>query len=265
MQAQQSHVTTSAQRFLIIYVVVVIFVLTSLIIIFFIVFQKLKNQLLLDKIKQQKAFDDELQRTQTEIQEQTLKNIGWELHDNVGQLLAYANMQVNMLNTKVDDKVKPSVKATSDTIMQSLDEVRALSKSLNNEALANMGLVKAIQNEVNRLKKMKFQLVDLKVEGEVSPLVDKKHEIILFRILQEFFSNAVKYSEAKELHVTITSSGNNLLIQARDNGKGFDMATVEKGSGLMNMKSRANLIGAQLQLESQLGKGTNLTVNYPLI
>ena len=79
---------------------------TLLVVLFFIVFQKRKNSLLLDKILQQRAFDLELSNAQTEIQEQTLKHIGWELHDNVGQLLAYASMQMNMnmdMNDGADD------------------------------------------------------------------------------------------------------------------------------------------------------------------
>lgn len=263
LQAQQPPpVTTSAQRYLILYMLSVVLVLTSLIIIFFVVFQKRKNKLIMDKIRQQQAFDKEMQQAQTEIQEQTLKNIGWELHDNVGQLLAYANMQMNMLNAQVDEKIKPTVKATSETIKQSLEEVRALSKSLNNEALLNMGLEKSIKNEVKRLRKMKFDLVELNVTGDVKTLENKKHEVILFRILQEFFSNSVKYSEAKELCVHLDYSNDNLVIQARDNGKGFDMATIEKGSGLLNMKSRAELIQAQFDLKSKPGEGSQLNLIY---
>ncbi|MCF1196300.1 sensor histidine kinase [Mangrovimonas futianensis] len=262
LQAEQRPVTTPAQRYLIGYMIGVVVLLTGLFILFFIVFQRRKNQLLIDKIKQQQAFDKEMQQAQTEIQEQTLKNIGWELHDNVGQLLAYANMQMNMLNTQVDEKIKPTVKATSETIKQSLEEVRALSKSLNNEALLNMGLEKSIRNEVKRLRKMKFDLVEFDVTGEVKPLEDKKHEVILFRILQEFFSNSVKYSEAKELHVHLDYSHDNLVIQARDNGKGFDMSTIEMGSGLLNMKSRAELIQAKFDLKSQPGQGSQLNLIY---
>ena len=65
-----------------------------MVILFFVTFQKRKNKLLLDKFRTRKYFDEEISRTQTEIQEQTLKHVGWELHDNVGQLLAYASMQL---------------------------------------------------------------------------------------------------------------------------------------------------------------------------
>ena len=92
--------STAAERYLLIYMIFVLIAITSLVILFFIVFQKRKNKLLIDKIKQKQAFEKELSNAQTEIQEQTLKNIGWELHDNVGQLLAAASMQLNILKTK---------------------------------------------------------------------------------------------------------------------------------------------------------------------
>ena len=263
LQAQPS-VSTSAERYLLIYMIGVLLIVTSLVVIFFIVFQKRKNKLLLDKIRQQQAFEEELSITQTEIQEQTLKHIGWELHDNVGQLLAYASMQLNMLGAKIPEDMKSTLDLTTSTIKESLKEVRSLSKSLNNDVILNIGFEKSITNELDRLKRMKFTSAELSVKGETLTLKNKKHEIIMFRILQEFFSNAVKYSEAKNLKVKLDYNNAHLLIEASDDGKGFNMETVENGSGLLNMKSRAELINAKFDLTSQLGKGVILTIDYPL-
>jgi signal transduction histidine kinase len=256
--------STSAERNLLIYMVAVLLTFCSLIIIFFIVFQKRKNKLLLDKIKQQQLFDEEISKTQTEIQEQTLKHIGWELHDNVGQLLAYANMQLNMLSTQVEDKLKDKVGETTKTIAESLKEVRLLSKSLNNEVLLNNGFVSSIESELLRLKRMKFNSANLEVKGDIKPFTNKKHEIIIFRILQEFFSNSVKYSEAEHLKVELQYNVNSLRIIASDDGIGFDVETAEKGSGLINMKSRAQLINADFNLNSKPNQGVTLQLNYPL-
>jgi len=203
LQEAERAVSTNAERYLLIYMVAVLLVVTSLVILFFIVFQKRKNKLLLDKIKQQQAFDEEISRTQTEIQEQTLKNIGWELHDNVGQLLSVASMQLSVLGTQVSDDMKTNIKETTNIVRESLKEVRSLSKSLNNEVILNIGFEKSITNELDRLKRMKFTSAELHVKGVTVPVKNKKHEIIMFRILQEFFSNSVKYSEAKNLKVKL--------------------------------------------------------------
>ncbi|MBP0905087.1 histidine kinase [Mariniflexile gromovii] len=242
----------------------VLVIITSLVIIFFIVFQKRKNKLLLDRIKQQQAFEAEITQAQTETQEQTLKNIGWELHDNIGQLLSFANMQLSILKMQVADDVKEKFKDTSEAIKESLAEVRALSKTLNNEVVLNIGFEKSITNELNRLKKMKFTSAELKIIGNKVDFKDRKHEIIIFRILQEFLSNSVKYSEAKNLNVILDYQPNYLIITATDDGKGFDINEIEKGSGLINMKSRASLINAHLELTSQPNEGVKLMLNYPL-
>jgi signal transduction histidine kinase len=263
-QEVQRAVSTSAERYLLVYMIAVLLIVCTLIIMFFIVFTKRKNKLLLDKIKQQQEFDEEISKTQTEIQEQTLKHIGWELHDNVGQLLAYASMQLNMLSTQVADDMKGKVNETSDVIKESLKEVRYLSKSLNNDVILNIGFEKSITNELDRLKRMKFASAKLHIKGETVEFQNKKHEIIIFRILQEFFSNSVKYSEADNLKITLDYQPNQLLIEASDDGKGFDVETVEKGSGLINMKSRSELINATINIASKPNEGVTLTLNYPL-
>jgi len=253
--------STAAERYLLIYMIAVLVIVTSLVIVFFVVFLKRKNKLLLDQMKQQQAFEAEIVQAQTETQEQTLKNIGWELHDNVGQLLSFASMQLSILKMQVSDDVKEKFKETSDALKESLAEVRQLSKTLNNEVVLNIGFEKSITNELNRLKKMKFASAELRVIGEKQPFVDRKHEIIIFRIIQEFLSNSVKHSDAENLSITLDYQSNTLIITMKDDGKGFNM-DVEKGSGLLNMKSRAALINAKLDLTSQPNQGVTLVLNY---
>jgi signal transduction histidine kinase len=263
IQQTERLASTAAERYLLIYMIVVLVTVTSLVITFFVVFLKRKNKLLLDQMKQQQAFEAEIAQAQTETQEQTLKNIGWELHDNVGQLLSFASMQLSILKMQVSDDVKEKFKDTSDALKESLAEVRQLSKTLNSEVVLNIGFEKSIINELNRLKKMKFASAELCVMGEKQPFVDRKHEIIIFRIIQEFLSNSVKYSDAENLSITLNYQSNNLGITMKDDGKGFNVDNVEKGSGLLNMKSRAILINANLSLISKPNRGVTLILDYP--
>ncbi|TYA71781.1 sensor histidine kinase [Seonamhaeicola marinus] len=263
VQTTERLASTASERYLLIYMVAVLVIVTSLVIVFFVVFLKRKNKLILDKIKQQQAFEEEIVQAQTETQEQTLKNIGWELHDNVGQLLSFASMQLSILKMQASGEIKDKFKDTSDALSESLREVRALSRTLNNEVVLNIGFEKSVANELDRLKKMKFATAKKFTKGEKRPFINRKHEIILFRIIQEFLSNSVKYSEAENLSITLDYQPENLVITAKDDGKGFDVETVQKGSGLLNMQSRAKLIGADLQLNSKVGEGVELIVNYP--
>lgn len=264
VQTGERLASTAAERYLLVYMIAVLVIVSTLIVLFFVVFLKRKNKILQEKMEQQRAFEVEIAKAQTETQEQTLKNIGWELHDNVGQLLSFANMQLSILKMQVADEVKDKFKDTADALKESLAEVRALSKTLNNDVILNNGFEKSITNELNRLKKMKFDSAELRVIGEKTNFLDRKHEIIVFRILQEFLSNSVKYSKAKAIEITLDYRPDLLLITAKDNGKGFNINEVEKGAGLINMKSRAALINAKLHLFSQPNKGTVLTLEYPL-
>ena len=265
VQTSERIASTASERYLLIYMIAVLVIVTTLVVVFFVVFLKRKNKLLIDKIKQQQAFEEEIIQAQTEAQEQTLKNIGWELHDNVGQLLSFASMQLSILKMQVTDEVKEKFKDTTEALSNGLKEVRSLSKTLNNDVILNIGFEKSITNELDRLKKMKFTSATLKIVGNKVDFIDRKHEIIIFRILQEFLSNSVKYSEAKNIGITLDYKPEKLIITATDDGKGFDINEIEQGSGLINMKSRAALIHANLDLSSKPGDGVKLVLNYPLV
>ena len=264
VQTSERLVSTDAERYLLIYMIAVLVIVTGLVILFFMVFQKRKNKLLLDKIKRQREFEEELVKTQTEIQEQTLKNVGQELHDNVGQLLAFASMQLNLVSSLVADGIKDKVEDTKAVVKDAIQEVRALSKTLNSEVILSMGFQESISTELQRLNKMNVLKAELFSSGDKSVCRNNQDAIILFRIIQEFISNTVKYSQATQLTITLKYTLDNLYVIAEDNGVGFDADTVEKGSGLINMQSRADLTDSDFSLISRPNEGTKLTLNYPI-
>ncbi|MCA0133185.1 sensor histidine kinase [Winogradskyella alexanderae] len=217
----------------------------------------------MDKINQQKAFDEELAKTQQEIQEETLKHVGRELHDNVGQLLAFATMQLNAVEKVSDQTILPKVSNAQEALASSLTEVRALSKSLNNDVILNSGFDTAVSNEINRLNNSGLIEASIKITGKKVDFENNQDEIMLFRILQEFFSNTLKYASAERLDVEINYLDNVLVISAVDDGDGFELNNGHNGSGLINMKKRAELINAELELTSELDNFTRLMLKYP--
>jgi signal transduction histidine kinase len=249
MESKESEIILLATTIIIVLVVVFIVLL-------FTVFQKRKNRLLLKQEASKKRFEREIAETQIEIREQTLRNISWELHDNIGQLLTLAKIQLQNTTQESLDEVKK-------TISKSLQEIRALSKMINPEAIKNIKLKTAIQLEIDRLNRLDFIDSKLLVFGEVVDL-DSKSEIIIFRILQEFLSNTIKHSRATELQIQLNYSKEKLQIIAKDNGVGFDASLLsdEKGIGLGNIKSRAKLIKAEVSLTSEKNKGTQLEIIY---
>jgi len=248
---------------LISYVAFFVLIVSTVLVLFFTMFQKRKNQLLLDKVEQQQKFDEELVKTQQEIQEETLKHIGRELHDNIGQMLVMSTMQMNAALTAVNNEAKTKVSSAAETLKSTLEEVRALSRSLNSDVIFNLGFDATVKNEIQRLNKTGLIESSVTITGEKVNFENKKDEIILFRILQEFSSNTLKYAEAEHLQVTIAYQVDYLDIKVEDDGIGFNMATAEKGSGLINMEKRAELLSAKFRFESESEKGTVLNLQYP--
>jgi len=264
ISASQEQTLKEEEIALIGYMTLVVILLSTMVIVFFVAFQKRKNKLLLDKIKQQQAFEDTVARTSEEIQEQTLKYIGQELHDNIGQLLSLASMQMGMLGTKIDDDIKEPYTEAQKIIKDSLSEVRALSKSLNTDVIQNRGFQESVQAEIDRLNRMKLMEAELVSTGDKGVCRNNKDAIILFRILQEFISNTVKHAKATKLVISLEYSKDELVMKAIDNGEGFLIDKVKDSSGLLNMKNRAELTESSYSLVSQVNEGTQLTIIYPI-
>jgi len=86
---------------------------------------------------------------------------------------------------------------------------------------------------------------------------------VIFRMLQEFFSNTIKHSKGSKLDVFINYNEDSIKIIAKDNGVGFEMRKIRlKGIGLQNIRARAKLINAKAKLKSEPEKGTSLIINY---
>ncbi|WP_103866940.1 sensor histidine kinase [Aquimarina sp. I32.4] len=235
--------------------VIVIIIMISL----FSIFQKRKNSLLLQQKEAEKKFETAIAETQIEIREETLRNISWELHDNIGQLLTLAKIQVNIAQ---DDPEK--LNEVTETISKSLTELRSLSKLINPDAIKNLSLTEAITLEIERFNRMQFIKATITSNEEIEEL-DNKAEIIIFRILQEFFTNTIKHSKASNLDVDVHYTQDQLVIHAKDDGVGFDHTncTSKQGIGLGNMKNRGKLINAEVALTSKKGKGTTIKLTYP--
>ncbi|MCL7762427.1 histidine kinase [Polaribacter sp. Z014] len=236
---------------------IVIGLITVALVLLFVVFQKKKKVLLIDKEESKKRFEREIAETQIEIREETLRNISWELHDNIGQLLTLAKIQLQSASPE-------NIHEVSETISKGLTEVRALSKLINPEAIKNIKLREAVQLEIDRFNRLHFINSELKITGK-GQVINKKASIIIFRILQEFFSNTIKHSKASNLWVELNFGENELEINAKDDGVGFSsLENKSKGIGLENIKNRAKLIGASAIFTSEVNKGTSLKILYKL-
>jgi signal transduction histidine kinase len=132
------------------------------------------------------------------------------------------------------------------------------------EALAKFGLKSAVKDFCESVQvqgNTKIICEQLGAERELG----NKGDINVYRIIQELVNNAVKYAEATQIVVQLTKTPNKVMITVEDDGKGFDLTTLEKSSGigLTNIKYRVNYLNGTIEINSKPGEGT--TVNIELI
>ncbi len=233
--------------------VITLVIMCTILIVLFVVFQKRKNTLILEQKESEKRFEQEIAKMQIEIREETFKNISWELHDNIGQLLTLAKIQLQSNTDKAEVLF---------VLDKGLKELRALSKSINPETLNSISLVMAINQEIERLNRLEFIKATLSVVGNEKPLKSDV-EIVFFRIMQEFLSNTIKHAKATTLDIELKFCENKLRIWAKDNGTGIpENKKNHNGMGLKNIIDRAELVGAHATITSAKDKGTELTIVY---
>ncbi len=205
------------------------------------------------------AFEKELLETKLEIQEQTLRTISQEIHDNVGQVLSLAKLNLNTLDMNAGDK-QEKINRSIELVSKAINDLRDLSRSINGDKLSELGLQDAIDNELKILQNTGQFSTSLEVTGqpfELSP----RQEIVLFRIVQESLNNILKHSNAKTITVKMHFNLYALVLKLTDDGNGFDpnhSGKARAGIGLANMRNRAALIEAVFSIHSSPGKGTTI-------
>lgn len=247
---------------------IIILVLCGFIIINLLLFYW-KRKKHLDQERLSKAqFQQTILQAQLEIQEQTFKNISQEIHDNIGQMLSLAKLNINTMNPDNRVELLEKIQSSGQLVSKAIQDLRDLSKSMNTDFITEMGFARLIAYEAALIEKAGIYSVQVQVEGDYQKLPPQQ-ELILFRIFQEAVNNIIRHAAATEIRIRLTS-GSQLLLDIQDNGRGFDIASQLQGDGqglglgLRNMKSRAELIGARFHIENAVGKGTVVRVMLPL-
>ncbi len=240
------------------------------IVVLVLIYQKKQLQYLGDKEQLKVKFDREILESKLEIQEQTFKNISQEIHDNIGQVLSLAKITINTMDGNDQEMLMEKINTSSQLVSQAIQDLRDLSRSLNADAIGEMGLLRSIEYELELIKKTGRYQTNLVKEGTHQRL-SHKHELILFRIFQEVLNNVLKHSKASEINMKINYNSTNFIMHITDNGIGFDASSMlsqdnntNSGLGITNISNRAGLIGADFRIISEQGKGTTVTINLPL-
>jgi signal transduction histidine kinase len=248
---------------------VFVLILTGLagFIIYFIVLYRKKQVLnTIEKEKLAVEFQQELFQTQMEVQEQTMQTIGTDLHDNIGQLLSLTSLTLNSVELDEPIKAKKKIDASIDLTVRSIKELRLLGKLLQGDQLMSLGLVEAIQHEINWMEKSgKFEII-YQVNGIEDQQNSNENNLIIFRMMQEILNNIIKHAFATQIIIKLDYLETTTHLQIKDNGKGFNpdaLPASKKGMGLYNMQKRAGIIGGEFAITSQPGEGTCIDIIIP--
>src|SRR5690606_31259157 len=189
-------------------------------------------------------------------QELERTRVARELHDSVGQKL--------MLLTK---KTKTTGNAEVESLAaNTLQELRAISRGLHPATLERLGPTAAIRTMIDEMDANTSIFFTHEID-DIDILLSKEASLHLYRIIQEVLNNMVKHAEAKAASITIEKKKNSIEAIIMDNGKGFELAEIQKTSDSLGMKTlleRAKILHSKIDIKSQINKGTTVTLTIPI-
>jgi PAS domain S-box-containing protein len=205
-------------------------------------------------------------------QETERRRISRELHDELGQALSVIKLRLSFIEKELrkdQGSVKEECETISQYINQVIENVRRLSRDLTPSILEDAGLLAAIRwliTNSNTNHKIKM-ILDV---GDIDQLFSQNAQIMIYRILQEALTNIGRHAQAKDASVMIKNHEDGVSFSVEDNGIGFDALRAaavnpdERGLGLAIMEERARMLGGSLEIWSEKGKGTRLTLYVPI-
>lgn len=192
--------------------------------------------------------------------------IARELHDDISQAIAVVAGELgSAAQEPPSERTLDAITHAWDRLAEIANDVQGLSHRLHSSKLEYLGIVVAAQGFCKELSGQKNVKIDFTHAG-VPRTLPKEISLCLFRILQEALQNAVKYSGVQEFRVELHGIPEEVVLTVSDSGRGFDReeAMRRHGLGLISMKERAQLVGGAFSIQSEIGRGTSVSVRVPL-
>lgn len=227
-----------------------------------------------EQLQVQAAARHQLLHRLTAAQEDERRRVARDLHDDLGQDLAGAAMQLEIVargTTASSPEGKRALERARALIADATDRAYRVILSLRPAGLDDLGLVPAVRAHAERL----FQDTGIRFEleaGQFGQRLPAEMEIAVFRILQEGLSNVVRHGQARNVHLSLRIADRVFEGELADDGVGFDVGplaaassgTTMRGLGLLGMQERVSPWGGEVQIISERGRGTHLVVRIPL-
>lgn len=191
------------------------------------------------------------------------KKIAQDLHDGIAQSVYSLMLETRGLKWLSTEDQLTSLSRIDRHFSEVLTEIKELASELRPMAIDTFGLVQALEQFVERISEMTGLEINLLLDGKERTLTEAKR-ITIYRIIQESVNNAMKYSGENQVTVRLFFKSEELLVEIKDQGIGFDNEHKAKGFGLANMKERAHSIDSELTIHSKRNQGTCIRLQVPL-
>ena len=218
------------------------------------------------------TFNAMLERLEAEREESMRRVIGaqeaerlrvaQELHDEVGQNLTAALLQLARVRRQAPPELQDEVGAATETVRANLDDLRRIAQRLRPQALDELGLASALSQFSARLSAQAGLEIDAHLDGHLPPLT-REEELVIYRVAQEALTNIVRHAGATRSELVLERAPDRLTLRVTDDGRGVETAAQASG-GIRGMHERATLIHADLSVGRREGGGTEVVLHVPL-
>lgn len=187
------------------------------------------------------------------------------VHDEIGQNLTAAKMDINMGIRKIHDAdlARPALLRAVDSLEQTLQTARAIATELRPPILDQLGLVAAVDWQLSEFQSRFAGTATWAAEIDEQDL-SAEAKLALFRVLQEALTNVVRHASAKRVQIELKRTGGEVAMSVIDDGVGMNPThAAHKSLGLLGMRERVRALGGELVIHSEIGKGATVTAKVP--
>lgn len=206
----------------------------------------------------------ELVVMEIETQERLLKYFSQEIHDNIGQKLSLARMQIGVL-IKNESEIDDALIRVNGLLVDAIGDLRSMSKQMGSYPLDGK-FSDTVKFEIDRIRSSKILDITMNLSGEECD-ISPENQLILIRVIQELFQNVIKHAHAKTAILFVTYTADKLTIVIKDDGQGFDPKAakgINTGIGLSSVASRVHFLKGEFKIESRPNIGTTVSIELPL-
>ncbi len=240
---------------------------------------ELRTQQLKIQVREREQIAEELRTRKQELSQLTAhledireaerRRIAREIHDELGQSLTVARIDLTRLHTQLSEEKSSHARSVTkiiETIEEASDTARSISENLRPGMLDLLGLGAALEHHVKRFRESTGTACRLEVSNGGDLDLEDRLATAVFRIVQESLTNVAKYAQAESVVVKLADLGEELLLVVQDDGVGMDLTQQKRDRssfGLLGMSERAQALGGKLTIESEPGRGTRIEASLP--